>query len=485
MNVNRSTARKVFYLAVLASFLLLGCGASEDDIDNTRPSIRVGGGTITNQALTLAVDSWRSGNIYITDDDVDDTHTISVSSANPAVATASVADTTEPRPGVAFSTNGVMPIIPTRFHTTLTITGRSVGSTTVTFIARDNSGGDNATARLVYRITVVDPDLIVSTSPLQLTELPFKGSVVTLEVAGLIYSRGKINVSGIRDFGPIRLGGEGDTAEFFDLDYVSHSVAKLTFLDNFDTGASLTFTVEARAIAAYDGPPLTVEIPVMDAIDILGPWLWMAVPTDPSAGGGVSTEVDSLAETSGGRITETDVANHGAREGDVIGEFQWMSGQIGYEHTECEWFCARTVFAGCVNLCWFNNINDTLNALGFGTGRNIEAHTAYALINLVSPSNQDDAIMGVKSGDATKIWLNGEMIHREAATALGCRKFHVHGLLDPTVCTPDPHYPVKSVFPVSLKAGNNLLLVKVRQHGDYWGMRIQLLADFVTAVPQR
>ena len=122
-------------------------------------------------------------------------------------------------------------------------------------------------------------------------------------------------------------------------------MAKLTFLDNFDTGASLTFTVEARAIAAYDGPPLTVEIPVMDAIDILGPWLWMAVPTDPSAGGGVSTEVDSLAETSGGRITETDVANHGAREGDVIGEFQWMSGQIGYEHTECEWFCGHAPFS--------------------------------------------------------------------------------------------------------------------------------------------
>ena len=146
---------------------------------------------------------------------------------------------------------------------------------------------------------------------------------------------------------------------------------------------------------------------------------------------------------------------------------------------------ARTVFAGCVNLCWFNNINDTLNALGFGTGRNIEAHTAYALINLVSPSNQDDAIMGVKSGDATKIWLNGEMIHREAATALGCRKFHAPGGLDPTVCTPDPHYPKKSVLPVNLKAGNNLLLVKVRQHGDYWGMRMQFLADFVAAVPQR
>ena len=440
-------------------YVIIGCGSSEDD--NNQPSIETRiRGTNTDHVLTLAVNAKRMVNIYITDADVDDTHKVSASSENTTVATVSVDDT--------------------MYQTALTITGRSVGVTIVTLTATDDSGEENAAASLVFQVTVVEPHLIGST-PMPLTELPLKGGVVTLTLVGLTYTYGLWpTVDGIRNYGRIESG----EVDIFEVGRVSDTVIQLTFLDNFDTAARLTFTVHAHSIAEYDGPALTAQLPVTDAI-VQGPWLWMAVPTDPSVGGGVSTEIDSLAEASDNAISETEVVKHGVNEGDSIDRFQWTAASIGYEHAECEKFCGRTIFAGCVTLCWFNNINDILNALGFGTGGSIKAHTAYALINLVSPSNQDDAVIGVKSGDAMKIWLNGEVIHREAATLLECRSFHVGGATDPYVCTSDPHYPKKSVFPVKLKAGNNLLLVKVRQHGDYWGMRVQLSADFTTEIPKR
>ena len=93
--------------------------------------------------------------------------------------------------------------------------------------------------------------------------------------------------------------------------------------------------------------------------------------------------------------------------------------------------------------------------------------------------------MGVKSGDAIKVWLNGEVIHREAAMILECRSIHVPVALDPRVCTPDSDSPTEYAIPVKLKAGDNLLLVKVRQHGDYWGMAVRMIADFTTAIPKR
>ena len=457
INCNPSISILTIVLSGISA-VLIGCGFFEDD--NSQPSIQpLAGETITDQTLTLTVNSRRTVEVYITDADDDDTHMVSAFSENTTVATVSVADTT------------------------LTIRGIAAGSTTVTVTATDDSGHDNAAASLVYAVTVIEPKVVVST-PLPLTELSLNESVVTLTLVGLTYDRhaasfssDAVTVSGIGDVRINRLSSGR----------ISDTVIKvaLIFSGNIDTDTTLTFTVAASAIAEYDGPPLTAQIPVVDAIDIQGPWLWMAVPTDPNVGGGVSTETDSLAEGSNGGITETDVAKKGVNEGDIIGQFQWRSGSIRNTHEECEEFCAATIFGGCATLCWLNNINVILNPLGFGTGGNIEAHTAYALINLVSPSNQDNAVMGVKSGDAIKIWLNGEVIHREAATGLECRSIDVPVAIDPWVCTPDPDSPKEFSIPVKLRDGDNLLLVKVRQHGDYWGMAVRLVADFTTAIPKR
>ncbi len=451
----------VVLFGILSVFI--GCGFFGHD--NNPPSIEtITDETITDQTVTLAVNSRKTVEFFITDADDDDTHTVSASSENTTIATVSVADTT------------------------VTIKGIAAGSTTVTITATDDSGQDNAAANLVYEVTVIEPQVVASTSS-PLTELSLNEAVVTLTLVGLTYDQQTLFY--FSQFDAVTVSGiDGIRIKSTNSARVSDTVAKVTliFSGNIDTDTTLIFTVEASAIAEYDGLPLTAQIPVTDAIDIQGPWLWIVAPTDPNAGGGVSTESDSLAELTDNEITETDVAQNGVNEGDIIGQFQWTSGLINNTHEACKQFCSVSFFGigrGCATLCWLNNINDVFNALGFGTGGNIKSHTAYALINLVSPSNQNNAVMGVKSGDAIKIWLNGDVIHREAATVLGCRDIHVLGAFDPTVCTPDSDSPTEYSIPVKLKAGDNLLFVKVRQHGDYWGMAVRLLADFTTAIPKR
>ena len=438
-------------------FALISCGSFEDD--NNPPSIEtIADETITDQMLTLAVNSRKTVEVYITDADDDDTHTVRVSSENTTIATVWVADTT------------------------VTIKGIAAGSTTVTITATDDSGQDNAAANLVYEIAVIEPQVVAST-PSSLTELSLNESVVTLTLVGLTYASQAfylweaVTVSGIDDVrvDPAKSGRISDTV----------LQVTLIFSGNIDTDTTLTLAVEADAIAEYDGPPLTAQILVIDAIDIQGPWLWMAAPTDPNAGDGVSTEIDSLAEASNNGVTETDVAKNSVNEGDIIGQFQWTSGSIGYTHEVCEEFCSRGLFSGCATLCWLNNINYLFNIIGFGTGDNIKAHTAYGLVNLVAPNDQDNAVIGVKSGDTIKIWLNGEVIHGQAATVLECRSIDVPVAFDPRVCTPDPDSLTEYLIPVKIKAGDNLLLVKVRQHGEYWGMAARLTADFAMAVPHR
>ena len=61
---------------------------------------------------------------------------------------------------------------------------------------------------------------------------------------------------------------------------------------------------------------------------ITGPWLWMIAPTRTGQGGARSNNIDSLAVVSGGNVTEADVAENGAREGDSVGNYVWTLGKI-------------------------------------------------------------------------------------------------------------------------------------------------------------
>ena len=93
-----------------------------------------------------------------------------------------------------------------------------------------------------------------------LTEATLDESVVTLMLSGRVYER---SIFDIRD-GVTVSGIEGVTYHWFDLDRVSDTVVTvgLQFIGDFDTDATLTFTVGADAIADYNGSVLTAQVPV-------------------------------------------------------------------------------------------------------------------------------------------------------------------------------------------------------------------------------
>ena len=169
---------------------------------------------------------------------------------------------------------------------------------------------------------------------------------------------------------------------------------------------------------------------------ITGPWLWMIAPTKANQGGQASTDIDSLAEASGGTITEDGVAANGANEGDRVGELVWTLGKISQTGG--------------------NNVNDTVTEIGLGEG-DINDHSSYALITLESDKAQAGVEMKVGSDDSIKVWLNGEVVHSNAVNR-GAGDF-------------------QDRFEVNLNRGDNLLLVKVSERGGGWSMFVGISAN--------
>ena len=108
-------------------------------------------------------------------------------------------------------------------------------------------------------VTALQESLVASTE-FPLTEATLAGSIVTLTLSGRVYEEyafyieDALTVSGI----------DGVTVEeYISVERVSDTEArvKLTFDGDFDTDATLTFTVGADAIAGYD-QGFTAEIPV-------------------------------------------------------------------------------------------------------------------------------------------------------------------------------------------------------------------------------
>ena len=179
---------------------------------------------------------------------------------------------------------------------------------------------------------------------------------------------------------------------------------------------------------------------------ITGPWLWMIAPTEIDKGGAASIDLDSLNIASSDAVTETDIAVNGAKEGDTIGDYAWTLGEIP-EHGN-------------------NNVNDLVNKIGFVDGGNPETaaddmdindHSSYALITLESTTAQSNVTMLAGSDDAIKIWLNGEVVHKNQVNR-GANDF-------------------QDIFKIDLKAGDNPLMVKVSERSGEWSLFIGIDAD--------
>ena len=163
---------------------------------------------------------------------------------------------------------------------------------------------------------------------------------------------------------------------------------------------------------------------------ITGPWLWMIAPTEPGQGGAASIDIDSLAVASGGAVTEADVAANGAREGDKVGNYAWMLGQISATD--------------------FDNINECLFRIGLTHG-SVDDHSSYALFTFKSDTAKTNVPMRVGSSDAIKVWFNGEEVFHNLPENIFALGF-------------------EDTSPINLVAGDNLLMVKVSQRSFVWSM---------------
>ena len=171
---------------------------------------------------------------------------------------------------------------------------------------------------------------------------------------------------------------------------------------------------------------------------ILGPWLWMIVKLD-GGGGAAATDIDSLADASDNKVTEEMVAKNSAKEGDTVGDYKWTLAELPAN----------------------GDINTVVNESGMEEGA-LDHVTSYALYTYNSAKAQE-ATMKVGSDDAIKVWVNGEVVHTNAVNR-GRSMW-------------------QDEFGISLKQGDNLLLVKICEAGGGWGMHVGILEQpFVPVV---
>ena len=154
-----------------------------------------------------------------------------------------------------------------------------------------------------------------------------------------------------------------------------------------------------------------------DAPKIEGPWLWVVVPDTRLLSG-----TDSLAEASGGGVTEAEIATHGATAGKSVGDDVWTSRRLPPTGD--------------------GNVEQML-------GGRIDGAIVYGTVSLYSP-RQQETTMYVGSHNSFKVLLNGDLIYQ----SLG-----YHASFDYT-----------DFLPVTLRQGRNVLLVAIEaNYNSFFG----------------
>ncbi len=141
---------------------------------------------------------------------------------------------------------------------------------------------------------------------------------------------------------------------------------------------------------------------------------------------------DYLSEASDGSVTEQTIAADGATEGNSVGEHVWTSHKINPTNTDK--FGDK------------GNIWEMLSTIGIKC-LNCSGNVIYGLTYLYSPREQKTNMFAGSSA-GHKVWLNGELV----------RNWHVRNRIY------DLYTDYEDAFPVTLKQGQNVLLVAVN-HG--------------------
>ena len=172
---------------------------------------------------------------------------------------------------------------------------------------------------------------------------------------------------------------------------------------------------------------------------IEGPWMWMIVNTTPKGGAGTTND-DWIKESTGGKLTEEDVAKEGITDKVLKVKFK------DYKWTE-----------GKISPVGGNNVNDMLIQIKLGPGGDINQHCSYSVINAVSKGAQNGVAARAGSDDSIKIWMNGKVVHVNPVDR-GAAYF-------------------QDAFKVDLKNGDNIFMVKVCEQGGGWSMFVGIDAD--------
>ena len=320
-------------------------------------------------------------------------------------------------------------------------------SYSVTVSVSDGNGGTDS---ITVTINVTDVNETTTNTAPVFTE----GSTTTRSVTENIEARQHI--------GPAvaATDADGDTlawtlggtdAASFDIDSTTGQLKTKSRLD-YETKRAYTVTITVSDGTLTDTITVTINVTDIDESlgrpnessydHIEGPWLWMIAP-----GGSIIT--DNLSKESDGVITEAQIAQNGVNEGDHFNDLQWTSGRL-LPTTVCGIF-----------LCSSDNVIDVVRKIGLTDSFQLSQYSAYALINVYSPRDQNNVLMGVGSDDSIKVWLNGSVVYINNTTR------RTTG--------------IQNRFHVNLNAGNNLLLVKVCNSGwfgnDDWGMFFKIYLD--------
>ena len=163
-------------------------------------------------------------------------------------------------PGVTVDRSEINRVGDTVVTVKLGFSGNLAADGTLTFIVGAGAIANYDGPALTVEIPVTAVTESVAASPSSLRESSLNGRVMTLTLTSRPYER---DISAIREAVTVS-GIAGVTFDRSEINRVGDTVVtvKLGFSGNLAADGTLTFTVGAGAIANYDGPALTVEIPV-------------------------------------------------------------------------------------------------------------------------------------------------------------------------------------------------------------------------------
>ena len=156
-----------------------------------------------------------------------------------------------------------------------------------------------------------------------------------------------------------------------------------------------------------------------------GPWLWVMLPD-----AGFLNGTDLLAEASEKKITERNIATHGATEGAAVGNRVWTTHTLKTPWEENFW----------------DNLTEMSKDLEWSAGR-VSHQVAYGSILITAPRAQETTLFA-GSDTNHKVWLNGTLVGE-----------HLNGWA----------HNYQAFYPVTLKQGTNVLLVAVHTDGGAFG----------------